>query len=239
MPALPAIDENARLDALRAHAFSDPGALEAFDRLTRIASQVFQAPIALVSVVEAKRQEFRSCHGLTTRHTPRGIAFCDWAILGREVMVVPDATLDHRFEENPLVVGEPHLRFYAGAPLMLPGGFCAGTLCILDQVPREFSAKDRALLADLAGAVVDAATSRLASTQATAANIAQQEETAARRHVEEALRQSEARQVAVLRASLDANIIIDQESHVLQVNPAFESIFAYRAEDVRAAGVPG
>lgn len=142
--------ERQRLAALRSLELLDSPAEERFDRITRTVARVFDVPIALVSLVDADRQWFKSCLGLPDRQTPRGISFCAHAILGSDVLHVPDARADGRFQDNPLVLGEPHIRFYAGAPVRAPGGEPLGTLCVIDRRPRELSDDDRELLADLA-----------------------------------------------------------------------------------------
>ncbi|WP_239953417.1 sensor domain-containing diguanylate cyclase [Pantoea sp. Z09] len=124
---------------------------ERFDRLTRLARRLFNTPIALVSLVEASQQWFKSVSGpFEAQSTPRDISFCGHAILQDDVMVVENTLRDDRFHNNPLVTGEPHIRFYAGCPLRGPGGVNVGTLCILGSEPRDFSADDRATLRDLA-----------------------------------------------------------------------------------------
>ena len=149
-PSLARLDESNRLAQLRALALLDTDAEERFDRVTRLAQRLFGVPIALVSLVDADRQWFKSRQGLAVRETPRESSFCAHAILGDEVMQVVDATTDPRFFENPLVLGAPEIRFYAGAPIEGPGGAKLGTLCIIDREPRELSAADMTLLQDLA-----------------------------------------------------------------------------------------
>src|ERR1700752_1549332 len=112
-PALPA-DENTRLDTLRALNILDTSPEERFDRLTRLAKRLFGVPIALVNLVDADRQWFKSCVGLSATETPRDISFCGHAILGDDILLVPDAGVDERFHDNPLVTGDPNIRFYAG-----------------------------------------------------------------------------------------------------------------------------
>jgi two-component system, sensor histidine kinase and response regulator len=121
------VDEFRRLEALRAYDILDTEPEAAFDRLTAVAAGLFETPVSLVSLVDETRQWFKSCHGLAVSETPRDIAFCDYAIRGEDVLVVPDATRDPRFRSNPLVTGNPHIRFYAGAPLRTPGGQTLGT----------------------------------------------------------------------------------------------------------------
>ena len=143
-------DEAKRLAALRALRILDTPPEERFDRITRIAAELFNVPISVISMIDSNRQWFKSHHGLGVSETPRSISFCGHAILQPEVFHVADATLDPRFADNPLVVGDPKIRFYAGMPLRAPGGEALGTLCLIDSKAREFSDADRALLADLA-----------------------------------------------------------------------------------------
>lgn len=133
----------------------DTPAEERYDRLTRMARRLFGVQIALVSLVDSNRQWFKSKQGLEACETSRAISFCGHAILKPGAFVVPDATADSRFADNPLVSGPPHIRFYAGFPIRDPNGFPIGTLCIIDPEPREFSADDIDALADLAKMVED------------------------------------------------------------------------------------
>lgn len=142
-------DEATRLDTLRALNILDTSPEERFDRLTRLAKRLFGVPMALVSLVDEDRQWFKSCQGLDASETPRDISFCGHAILGDDIFLIPDAALDERFHDNPLVTGEPHIRFYAGCPLRVPNGSKLGTLCIIDREPRELDEDDQALLRDL------------------------------------------------------------------------------------------
>lgn len=143
-------EEEVRLKALRALNILDTAPDERFDRLTRMAKYMFDVPIALVSLVDKDRQWFKSSIGLDVSETPREISFCGHAILQNDVMVVPDATLDKRFFDNPLVTGEPYIRFYAGCPIRLEDGSAMGTLCIIDRKPRTLSQDDLTALKDLA-----------------------------------------------------------------------------------------
>ena len=149
------VTEKERLSALDQYEIMDTPSDEAFDRITRVASTVFQAPIALVSLVDEDRQWFKSRQGLEAQETPRELAFCAHAIQSNDVMVVEDASIDPRFAENPLVVGNPDIRFYAGAPLRSPQGHNLGTLCVIDREPRRMTAEQTALLRDLAMMVMD------------------------------------------------------------------------------------
>ncbi len=148
-PAVPA-DEKKRLETLRALKILDSAPEERFDRLTRMAKRMFGVPISLVSLVDDNRQWFKSKEGLESDETSRDISFCGHAILGEEAFIVPDARTDERFKDNPLVVGEPNIRFYAGCPLRVSNGSKLGTLCLIDREPRELDEDDLQLLQDLA-----------------------------------------------------------------------------------------
>ena len=155
---LTSIDEAARLRSLISYGVLDTPGDERFDRLTRLTAELFDAPIALVSLVDADRQWFKSKFGLDATQTPRCDAFCAHAIEPQFAgsMVVEDATLDSRFSANPLVTGQPRIRFYAGAVLTSPDGCNLGTLCVIDTEPRPTpSVKLLARLKVLASIVVD------------------------------------------------------------------------------------
>ena len=143
-----------RLKALKAYAVLDTPAEEAFDEIVLVASLVFDAPTAMVSLVDAQRQWFKARVGMEPQETSRDFSFCAHAILDQEVTVVEDATQDERFKDNPLVVGDPHIRFYAGAPLVTPEGHALGTLCVLDDEPRTIQPHQEQILQALAHRVV-------------------------------------------------------------------------------------
>ena len=148
-PDTPA-NEKERLKTLRSTDILDTDPEERFDRLTRMAQRVFGVSIALVSLVDENRQWFKSKVGLDACETGRDISFCGPALLGRDIFVIEDALEDERFADNPLVTGEPKIRFYAGAPLRYLDGNKLGTLCIIDQEPRVMDEEDYTMLRDLA-----------------------------------------------------------------------------------------
>lgn len=144
------LDEIKRLRVLRTLNILDTPPEERFDRLTRMAQQLLGTPIALVTLVDEARQWFKSRQGLDIEQTARDISFCGHAILGDELFVVKDASRDPRFSDNPLVRGEPHIRFYAGRPLKSIDGSKLGTLCVIDHKPRELRSGELQFLEDLA-----------------------------------------------------------------------------------------
>ena len=149
------MNEERRLRSLRDLVILDTAPEPLFDSIARLASEVCGAPIALMSLVDEQRQWFKANVGLPgVNETPRDVAFCAHAIEGDALFEVPDAAADARFADNPLVVGAPDIRFYAGAPLALPDGARVGTLCVIDRQPRSLSAQQAAMLrslADIAG----------------------------------------------------------------------------------------
>ncbi len=139
MDSITSPDESGRLAALAAYAVMDSPVESDFDDLTRIAAYVCKTPIALISLVDDRRQWFKSRVGLAVTETPRDMSFCAYALHQAGPLVVADATRDPRFDSNPLVIGDPQIRFYAGAPLVTPEGHTLGTLCVIDREPRDLS----------------------------------------------------------------------------------------------------
>ncbi|TXH01015.1 MAG: sensor domain-containing diguanylate cyclase [Rhodocyclaceae bacterium] len=149
LPAPTPVNEPERIASLRQMLLLSTPDEEAFDRVTRTAQRLFKVPIALVSIIDAQRQWFKSCIGLPVRETGRDVSFCGHAIMTDELFVIENALADPRFADNPLVVGEPHVIFYAGRPLKNAEGFTVGTLCIIDHTPRTLGFEDRRALDDL------------------------------------------------------------------------------------------
>ena len=142
----PIKNEAARVAALHKYAILDTEPEQAFDDLVLLASFICKTPIALISLVDDARQWFKSRIGISISETPREIAFCATAIQQPDIFVVPDTLNDERFRNNPLVVSEPKVRFYAGAPLIDEEGYALGTICVLDRTPREFDPDQQAAL---------------------------------------------------------------------------------------------
>jgi GAF domain-containing protein len=147
-------NEKQRLKVLWEYEVLDTVPEEIFDDLADLAAKICGAPMAMISLVDEDRQWFKSKVGLDQRQTAREISFCAHAILQRDLFIVPDATKDKRFAQTPLVVSEPHVRFYAGAPLVTPDGHALGTLCVMDRTPRQLDAHQEQALRVLARHVV-------------------------------------------------------------------------------------
>ncbi|BEV73142.1 hypothetical protein THUN1379_26240 [Paludibacterium sp. THUN1379] len=212
-PDIP-FDDAERLIELHALSLLDTAQEERFDCITRLAQQHFQVEMALVSLVDSDRLWFKSRQGIETCQIPRDISFCGHAILQDDVFVVEDAFRDPRFADNPLVSGFPHLRFYAGCPLVAHHGFRVGTLCLLDTRPRTLSQGEAAVLRDLGA---------LASREL----VVMAEEDALRR-----LQRSETRLNAVLNNLLDAVLTMSSDGRILSLNAAGERMFGTLGKDL-------
>lgn len=207
-------NEAQRLAALRALRILDTPREERFDRITRLAQRMFDVPIALVTLVDVNRQWFKSCIGLDMGETPRSVSFCAHAILRDDALVIEDAQLDPRFADNPLVTDEPHIRFYAGQPLVGPNDQRLGTLCIIDRRPRQMSADELEALRDLA----TLAENELNVVRLSQALVIQ--------------RESEARVRAVMDNAADGIITYDEHGTIESFNRAAQRLFGYDAAQV-------
>ncbi len=150
----PIASEKQRLKVLWQYDVLDTMPEAMFDDLTELAANICEAPVALISLVDEKRQWFKAKVGTSLRETARDISFCAHAIQQPDLFIVPDATKDERFAHSPLVTEDPGIRFYAGAPLITPDGYALGTLCVIDKVPRELSPAQKRALAILSRHVV-------------------------------------------------------------------------------------
>ncbi len=218
MPSAPIPrDEAGRQSELDRYAVVSTPPEMVFDRITRLASHFFHCPVALLTFVEGQRQWFKSCVGLDFVEGPRSESFCSWAILGDDVMVVPDAERDPRFADNPLVTGPTGIRFYAGAPLISPLGYKLGTICVVDIKPRPqgLAREECRALADLAGLAMSALEARLVTQEAEGT-----------RHLLE----------ATLASMGDGVIVTDAQARISLINPAAEEITGWREGE--AAGQP-
>ncbi len=218
--------EAERLSALASYEILDTLPERDFDDLTKLAARICGTPVALISLVDADRQWFKSRVGLDIAETPRDSSICAHA-LGRDgLFVVPDASKDERFAANPLVTSGPEIRFYAGSPLVTPEGAALGTLCVIDRVPRELDEDQASALQALGRQAVAQLQLRL--------RIAELQRVVVERSRAEAGRRgSEARSAAILEAALDAIVAIDHEGLILEFNAAAERTFGYsRAEAI-------
>lgn len=139
-------NEDKRVAALKSYHILDTIEEAEYDRITRLASIICEVPISTITLIDEERQWFKSKIGLEDRETERDISFCQYAILDTQLLTVNDAHADERFKNNPLVVGDPHIRFYAGYPLIDPNGFALGTICVIDRKPRQLSEKQEEAL---------------------------------------------------------------------------------------------
>ena len=217
--------EQERLAALEEYRLLDTAPEDAYDDIVRLAAHICGTPVAAVTLVDAHRQWFKSRLGLPAAETPRDVAFCAHAILQTDLLVVPDAHADARFADNPLVTGDPAIRFYAGVPLVTAGGHALGALCVIDQVPRTLTAEQKRALNALSHQVVEQ--------MEKARQVAAQERfIAAMESAEAALRLSHRRLENVLESMSDAVIVLDNDWRYTYVNPKAAEASGRSPEDM-------
>jgi len=204
-------DDEARIQVLDAFALMDSPAEQEYDHIVKMASRIFDVPIALISLVHKDRQFFKARVGLDVCETDRDVSFCTFAIIQHDVFVVLDALQDERFSKNALVVGHPNIRFYAGAPLITKAGYPLGSLCLIDNKPRaSFSDRDQQVLQDLAVMVL---------------------ERMELRRLERGGVESRLRFANITSTSPDAIICANANNQITSWNSSAEAIFGYRAEE--------
>jgi GAF domain-containing protein len=165
MKALIPANEAERLAVLKEYCILDTDREKSYDDLTALAAQICQVPTTMISLVDKNRQWFKSRLGVARRQTPRDVAFCARAILQPKPFIVRDARKDRRFARNPLVTGKPYIRFYAGFPLANPEGLILGTICVVDQIPRQLTVRQKKAMQTLARQVVSLLELRRISTR--------------------------------------------------------------------------
>ncbi len=220
MSALPYIDnEPERLASLLKLEVMDTPAESAFDEIAELAARFCEAPTAVVTLIDANRQWFKARFNITLRETARELAFCAHTIAQRDVMEIADSRQDPRFADNPLVTGEPKIRFYAGAPLVMPDGHAVGSLAVIDYVPRQLRDDQRATLKALANQVVAQLTLGKSLSDI-------------RRSSDREISRRERRLRALFESTLEGIIEIDRENRILELNPAAERMFGRTRQEV-------
>ncbi|WP_447553789.1 GAF domain-containing protein [Vreelandella sp. EE22] len=204
-------NELQRLAALQSLEVLDTPPDASLERITELARDIFNVPIALISLVDENRQWFKSHIGLEVSETPREYSFCAHAIHQNDLLVIEDAREDTRFADNPLVLGAPHIRFYAGYPLRPTDDYIVGTLCLIDQTPRQFSEREQRLLINLAAQVDDLL--RQFKLQAELTRTARRFE-------------------ALFSKSATAKIRIDRDGQIIAINPFALSLLGYEAHEL-------
>ena len=207
-------NEQDRLATLRKYDILDTEPESAFDAMTHLASYICQTPIAAISLVDENRQWFKAITGLDAKETSRDVAFCAHAILQDETMIVPDATLDERFCDNPLVTSGPDIRFYAGVPLVASDGQHLGTLCVIDRVARELSQEQLDAINILAKNIMAHLDLRLSHKQT-------------RQYVDDLQLAA-----SIFDAASEAMVVTDANNLIVTVNPAFTSTTGYTLNEV-------
>ena len=217
-PAAPTSNERERLAALERYEVLDTPAEAEFDDLTSLAAHICGTPIALISLVDAHRQWFKSKVGVVATETPRDVSFCGHAIQLPHLMEVPNAREDFLFHDNPLVTGEAEIRFYAGLPLATPDGHNLGTLCVMDCVPRQLTTFQREALGRLGRQVMNQMELRLTTRRLAAAD--------------SELRGAEERVRLIVEAAPNAMLMVDDKERITLVNSKAEKLFGYSRDEL-------
>jgi diguanylate cyclase (GGDEF)-like protein/PAS domain S-box-containing protein len=212
--AAPDKNEAARLAALAEYNILDSEPDAALDEMVQLAAYICATPIAAISLIDEKRQWFLAAKGLNVQQTPRDSAFCAHTILQDEMLQVPDALLDERFTNNPLVTAAPNVRFYAGMPLISESGEHLGALCVIDSAPRQLNAAQLSAISILAKSIMAHLDLRLAHQRA-------------QKQIEELQLAA-----AIFEASSEAMIVTDADNKIITVNPAFVRGSGYTREEV-------
>ncbi len=203
--------EAERIQELDSFDLMDSPAEHEYDQIVKLAANIFDVPTVVISLVHTDRQFFKSRVGLDVCGTSREVSFCTHAIMGTQVLVVLDSLQDERFHLNELVLNSPHIRFYAGAPLITSSGHALGTLCLIDQRPRsEFSARNRQILSELATVVLERMELRRSASES---------------------HRSRMRFMNITSTSPDAIICADSKNKIISWNTSAEKIFGYKAEE--------
>jgi PAS domain S-box-containing protein len=208
------VDETVRLDALLNLGLLDTPPEERFDRITRLAARVFGVPISTVTLVDHTREWHKSCHGVSEREQDRAVSFCGHALLAEDVFVVSDTHDDDRFRDNPMVAGDPHIRFYAGVPLRSADGSRVGTFCLKGREPRVLTPDERRTLAEMA---------KWVELELNVYSV--QEALEARRRVESELDW-------FFALASDLMCVAGTDGFFKRVNPAFSSVLGYTEDEL-------
>ena len=216
-------NEQERLLSLHTLGLLDTKPEERFDRITRTATKIFNVPISTLTLVDANREWFKSCEGLSEKEGDRAISFCGHALLADDVFVISDTKLDERFADNPMVIGKPFIRFYAGVPIMSADGQRVGVFCIKDTKPREFSKSDGEILRGLAGWAELEVNSRNLS-------IAMAEREKLQQELVKKYRETEAlgaNEKAILESIGDGLLVTDKEGTIIEMSNAAGEILGF------------
>jgi two-component system cell cycle sensor histidine kinase/response regulator CckA len=229
-------DEAGRLAALQSYGVLDTPPEPEMDDLAALVAHLCGTPMALISFVDEHRQWFKARHGLTATETPRSVSFCGHAIQGPDLFIVSDAATDARFADNPLVTGEPHIRFYAGAPLITPDGHALGALCVLDRQPHSLTTGQQNALRVMARHVMaqlelQRQTREIARVNRALLGILEDQQLA-----EKELRRHAAFLEAQINSSPDAILVVDQQGTMIFHNQRFQDLWQFPAENASDPG---